>query len=123
MALLGTLILAFLIMHMGDFWFKMKFTDQLELVKYESFDNIEVKNLYKAVETSFKEWWIVAAYILGQVALFFHLSHGFASAFQTLGLNHRKYTPFIKALGWGYSIAMPLGFALIPIIYFLTKNS
>jgi succinate dehydrogenase / fumarate reductase cytochrome b subunit len=50
-----------------------------------------------------------------------HLSHGFASAFQTLGLNHKKYTPIIKKVGLGFSILVPTLFAVIPIVMYL-KN-
>jgi succinate dehydrogenase / fumarate reductase cytochrome b subunit len=51
--------------------------------------------------------------------LAFHLSHGFASAFQTLGINHKKYTPFIKKLGLAFAIIVPALFALIPIVMFI----
>jgi succinate dehydrogenase / fumarate reductase cytochrome b subunit len=44
--------------------------------------------------------------------------HAFQSAFQTLGLNHKKYTPVIKFIGIAYAILVPLGFAIIPV-YFL----
>lgn len=112
MALLGILILAFLFIHMGDFWYKMKFTDQIKL------DANGYKDLYHAVFTSFKEGWIVAAYLIGLLALGFHLWHGFQSAFQTLGLNHRKYTPIIKAVGKIFSVAVPAAFAIIPLFYY-----
>jgi succinate dehydrogenase / fumarate reductase cytochrome b subunit len=49
----------------------------------------------------------------------FHLWHGFWSAFQTLGLDHRRYTPLIKALGIIYTVVITGGFIYIPIfIYF-----
>ena len=57
-------------------------------------------------------------YIVLIVILGFHLNHAFESAFQSLGLDHSKYTPFIKAVGDLYSIVVPLGFCLIPL-YFL----
>lgn len=57
-------------------------------------------------------------YIVIFVFLGFHLNHAFQSAFQSLGLDHSKYTPFIKAVGDLYSIVIPLGFCLIPL-YFL----
>jgi succinate dehydrogenase / fumarate reductase, cytochrome b subunit len=57
-------------------------------------------------------------YIILIVLLGFHLNHAFESAFQSLGLDHSKYTPFIKAVGDLYSIVIPLGFCLIPL-YFL----
>jgi succinate dehydrogenase / fumarate reductase, cytochrome b subunit len=121
MALLGTLILFFLIIHMGDFWAKMKM-HELSMQTYPNFAEGEpIANLYERVAEAFRNPIIVVSYVIGQLVLFFHLSHGFQSAFQTLGINHQKYTPFIKGLGKGYAIIVSLGFALIPIIYFFTK--
>jgi succinate dehydrogenase / fumarate reductase, cytochrome b subunit len=120
MALLGTLILAFILIHMGDFWFKMKFTNELGLKSYDGV--IEVKDLYARVTTAFSQLWIVAVYLIGLLVLSFHLWHGFQSAFQTLGLNHKKYTPLIRTVGRAYAILIPLGFAIIPIWYFFFKS-
>lgn len=117
MALLGTLILAFIFIHMGDFWWKMK-TDQTNIVTY---GDLQVKDLYEKVAISFKEWWIVLIYLIGLLVLAFHLNHGFSSAFQTLGINHSKYTPIIKFLGSAYSILVPLGFAVLPIYFYFYK--
>ncbi len=118
MALLGTLILAFILIHMGDFWFKMKFTDQIIPVDY---DGMQVKDLYAQVSTTFSKPFFVGIYILGMIALAFHLWHGFQSAFQTLGLNHKKYTPIIQGLGKIFSILVPAAFALIPILMYLNR--
>jgi succinate dehydrogenase / fumarate reductase cytochrome b subunit len=57
-------------------------------------------------------------YIVLIIFMGFHLNHAFESAFQSLGLDHSKYTPVIKAVGDFYSIVVPLGFCLIPL-YFL----
>lgn len=113
MALLGTLILFFLCIHMGDFWWKMK-TNALPMVSYEGFDH-EVKDLYTRVSVAFDQLWIVIVYLIGLVALSFHLMHGFGSAFQTLGLRHKKYTPLINGIGIAISIIIPLAYAVIPI--------
>ena len=78
------------------------------------------KDLYKAVAFSFQQWWIVALYVIAMAALSFHLVHGFQSAFQTLGINHPKYSPFIKAIGlWVFAILIPIGFAAMPIYFFI----
>ena len=58
-------------------------------------------------------------YVLSMSVLSFHLWHGFASAFQSLGLNHPKYTPLIKIFGRGFAIVVPLLFAIIPVIVYL----
>lgn len=113
MALLGTLILAFLLIHVGDFWLKMK-RKVLTTVESESLGH-EVFNLYERVQAAYSNELVVVVYLVGLVVLSLHLSHGFQSAFQTLGLNHKKYTPTINTLGKIISILVPLGFALIPI--------
>ncbi|HMS67251.1 MAG: succinate dehydrogenase cytochrome b subunit [Saprospiraceae bacterium] len=113
MALLGILIFAFLMLHMGDFWLKMKM-NQTNMIDYGTGP---IKDLYENVYNSYSQWWIVIAYLIGLTALSYHLWHGFASAFQTLGLNHRKYTPVIQFVGKAFAILVPLGFAIIPLYF------
>jgi succinate dehydrogenase / fumarate reductase cytochrome b subunit len=115
MAILGILVLAFLFIHMGDFWFKMKF-GEVEMVTY---DGTDVKNLYEKVKTSFGNWWVIIAYIIGLLALGAHLWHGFESAFQTLGINHSKYTPLIKNIGKGLAVILTIGNLFIPIYVYV----
>lgn len=118
MALLGTLVLFFLFIHMGDFWFKIKFQpDTFEMVQYAGMTS-PIKDAYARVQLSFQNPVIVVSYILGFVALAFHLLHGFQSAFQTLGLRHKKYTPLVELIGRIIGIAIPAGFALITLFFF-----
>lgn len=123
---LGILLLAFIGIHMGDFWFATKFQEWpvaeagREMATYISDGHtVEVKNLYGKVAWSFNKPIIVVFYVLSMLGLAFHLMHGFSSAFQTLGLNHKKYTPFIDFLGKAYSIVIPLVFAIIPVLVYL----
>lgn len=60
-------------------------------------------------------------YVIAMLVLAFHLWHGFASAFQTLGINHRRYNKIIKGFGKAFAVLVPAGFAIIPIIIFFTK--
>jgi succinate dehydrogenase / fumarate reductase cytochrome b subunit len=53
------------------------------------------------------------------ISLAYHLLHGFQSSFQTLGLNHKKYTPWIKKIGLVFSIVVPATFAAMPIAMYL----
>lgn len=55
------------------------------------------------------------------IVLAYHLLHGFQSAFRSLGIYHKKYTPVIEFLGIAFSIIVPAVFAAMPI-YFLLKN-
>jgi succinate dehydrogenase / fumarate reductase cytochrome b subunit len=58
-------------------------------------------------------------YTISMLVLGFHLWHGFASAFQSLGVNHAKWNPLIKALGKGFAVLVPALFAIIPILIYL----
>jgi succinate dehydrogenase / fumarate reductase cytochrome b subunit len=80
-----------------------------------------VKDLYREVAEEFKtEWWLVALYVISMAALAFHLFHGFSSAFQTLGLNHKKYNGLINIIGIGvFAILLPIGFAAMPLYFFI----
>lgn len=116
MAVLGTVILVFLVIHLKSFWYEFKFGTSVPMVSY---DGEEYKNLYAIVVEAFSQWWYVLLYLVSLLALSYHLIHGFQSAFQTLGINHKKYTPIIKALGWIFSIGVTLGFAVQPVYLYL----
>jgi succinate dehydrogenase / fumarate reductase cytochrome b subunit len=113
---LGGIILIFLVLHLFNFYFKSKF-GQIEEITY---DNIRYyADLSSLVIWKFQTPGFVIFYIACFLILGFHLWHGFQSAFQTLGLNHKNYTPFIKKLGMVYTIVVVSGFTAIPlVIYF-----
>lgn len=80
---------------------------------------VVVKDLFKEVEISFKEWWLVALYVICMFSVSFHLYHGFKSAFQTLGINHSRYNGLIHFIGvWFFSIFIPVAFAAMPLYFF-----
>ncbi|WP_162342030.1 succinate dehydrogenase cytochrome b subunit [Cyclobacterium salsum] len=118
MGILGTLILIFILVHLRGFWYEFKFGE----IPYVTYDGVTYKDGYTIVAAAFENILYVIFYVVSMGVLAFHLSHGFASAFQTLGINHSKYTPFIKKLGLGFAIIVPALFALIPIIMFLQNN-
>jgi succinate dehydrogenase / fumarate reductase, cytochrome b subunit len=106
MGVLGSLLLIFLIIHLRHFWVVSRFTDEITSGK---------ETLFGEMKEVFQHLWIVIVYVLGCISLAYHLLHGFQSAFQTIGINHPKYTPFIKILGIGFSIIVPLLFAAMPV--------
>ena len=77
---------------------------------------------YAMVTTAFRDPVFVTIYVLGSLAMILHLSHGVQSIFQTLGLSHQKYTPFIKCGGWLIALTM-IGFALLPLIFLFGLES
>jgi len=58
---------------------------------------------------------LAAFYLLALAALFPHLNHGFQSAFNTLGLEHPRYTPLVKGLGTAFAAVTVAGFASIVV--------
>lgn len=103
----GAVVLGFIILHLVD----MKFHARPDI------------NYANANEDHYKIALLVLSnpvsrvfYTLGTLVLGFHLSHGFASAFQSLGLNHPKYTPLIKWISFLFAIAISLGFASLPVL-------
>jgi len=111
----GAIILTFLVIHFVNFYFK-------KLGWVAPPEGVEREDFYQMALMLFSNEFYAILYMVLMVFLGFHLNHAFQSAFQTLGLNHSKYTPFIKGLGTLYSIVVPLGFALIPLIILISKN-
>lgn len=117
MGVLGTIILIFLVVHLQGFWYQMHWGD-LPVVEY---DGETYKDLFSIVTFAFQNELIVAGYVIAMGFLAFHLSHGFASAFQTLGLNHVKYSPAIAVVGKIYAVVVPILFALMPLYIYFTS--
>lgn len=109
MGLLGTLILMFLVLHLYHFWWPTK------VAVYSH----EEHNTFQNIVMIFQELWVVVVYVLGVISLGYHLLHGFQSSFQTMGWNHKKWTPVIKTIGIWFSIIVPIIFALMPISIYL----
>ena len=118
MGLTGTIILVFLILHLQSFWYEYKFGEVLMTIDS---NGDEIKDMFTIVKTAFSEWWYSAIYVLAMILLGSHLNHGFQSAFQSVGLRHKKYTPTIKMLGVGFSISITIGFISFPIYFFIIQ--
>ncbi len=175
MAVLGTLILVFIVMHMSHFWWKAKYSstpmplhrvevgmpgeEQVQTLyvttngSFMPTEGVEIKNgtEFYAPDVNLKvgegykdlhsltvsffghdktnagfppnQYALLAVifYSISMLVLSFHLWHGFASAFQSLGLRHPRYTPIIKSFGKIFSVLIPLAFAIIPIYIYLMK--
>ncbi|MFZ0612615.1 MAG: succinate dehydrogenase cytochrome b subunit [Desulfobacterales bacterium] len=99
MAYTGILILVFVIFHLLNFTFADK----------------TGTTIYEIVSRTFAKPVNVVLYVLAMAFAAIHVSHGFWSAFQTLGANHPKYMPFIRGAGIVFSLVVGLGFGLLPI--------
>lgn len=149
MGILGTVLLVFIVTHMQNFWWKYH-NDQVPYIEYKSdlktgqliesrelsadefkvysvqeengIETVQARDLYKQVDFAFENIGLVALYVIAMVALAFHLIHGFQSAFQTVGFDHRKYIPIVRFLGvWIFGVIIPLLFALLPLYFYFVK--
>lgn len=119
MGILGTIILIFIVVHMQTFWAQMHWGE----IPFVTYEGEQYKDLYSIVTFTFQNVWMVIGYVVAMAFLAFHLSHGFASAFQTLGLNHQKYSPAILVIGKIYCIVVPILFASMPVYIYFTSQS
>ena len=90
MFILGIIVLGLLGFHLTHFWAKMQL---------QEFMGSEAENPYYLLMMTFKNWWMVALYIVWFIALFLHLEHGFWSMFQTIGWNNKKWQKRLKVIG------------------------
>jgi len=107
MFLTGLVILGFLIKHLWDF--------RLHKAAFEVAPE-------EVVRTTLGQPLTAVVYLLGVTALGLHLFHAFASAFQTLGVNHPKYTPALTWIGRVLAVVVALGFASFPLIFWLGQG-
>lgn len=114
MAWIGSWIFIFWAFHLYAFWWHL----MIGASPMTTLEGVSVPDVYTMVKTAFQQPINVVFYVASMVVLYMHLAHGFQSAFQTFGLTHKKYTPFLNVVGLAYSIIVPLLFALMPL-YFL----
>lgn len=116
MALLGTIIFLFLVVHISKFWWSSRITHDMDQVTY---NGVEMHNVFLRMYDVFQNPLIVLLYLVGVAALGFHLWHGFHSSFRSMGVHNKKYIGLLKALGYGFTILVCVGFALMPVSMYL----
>jgi len=109
MGLLGTLILFFLIVHLRTFWAPNRLNQ---------ISTGEELNLFQLMQEAFSNPAYVLFYVASCFSLFWHLLHGFKSAFQSLGINNLKYNRAIEVAGVTFSVVISIVFALMPISFY-----
>ncbi len=113
MFVLGTIVLGFLALHMYHFWYKMQYAELFHvegMVERAADGAYHVNNLFSNPIYS-------AIYIVWIVALWFHLTHGFWSGMQTLGLSNKTWLPRLRTISNIYATFIAILFLLIPVFY------
>ncbi|WP_291858321.1 succinate dehydrogenase cytochrome b subunit [Marinilabilia sp.] len=122
MLVLGITIAAFLVLHIAHFWVKMKLTGD-PLLEHTTITiggvETEVENSYALVNYTFSYLWVVIVYVIAAVGLAIHLSHGFWSAFQTIGFSNEIWRKRLTVLGNLFAVLIGFGFSIIPVLQYL----
>ncbi|MEN9919090.1 MAG: hypothetical protein RL662_1526, partial [Bacteroidota bacterium] len=114
MLVLGVAILAFLFVHLYDFWFKMMFAELFHLENIVVYPNQVGDHMVSLFASPVK----VALYLIGTIALWLHLSHGIWSMCQSAGLNGKTWMPRLKCTANIVAAIVCIGFAVVPIFFF-----
>ncbi len=107
----GMIALVFLVFHILGLKFGTHYTTMV--------GGVEMRDIYKTTVEYFQDPLHVAGYIISMVALGIHTSHGFWSAFQSLGFNHPKYMPKIICFSKLFGFVVAVGFSTFPIFCYL----
>ncbi|UOF00378.1 succinate dehydrogenase cytochrome b subunit [Bdellovibrio reynosensis] len=113
MAIQGSLILVFVILHIATFKFGTYYETNV--------NGVVMRDLAKLMEEVFQSPAYVAWYVVALILLGFHLSHGVGSTFQSLGLMEGTYRPVWAKLSIAYAVIVALGFIAQPLYLFLTR--
>ncbi len=109
MLVLGIVILAFLVVHLVQFWAKMQLAEILHDPVFADGQVVAPQSGTKFIEIAFGQWWTVVVYIIGFIALWFHMTHGFWSMFQSIGWDNDTWLPRLKCIGnWWATIVVGL---------------
>ena len=114
MLLLGIVVLGLIAFHLNHFWAEMQLKE---------FMGEHAENPYLLLNETFKNWWVVALYIVWFVALGLHLCHGFWSAFQTIGLSNQIWEKRLYCIGYAFIAIIVLGFSAVAVNAYLHANA
>ena len=112
MLVLGLIIVLGLLLHLFNFWYNMMFAELLHLpTRFSPSDG------FAYIQETFSNPVYVVLYVVWLAALWFHLSHGFWSAMQTLGINGKIWFDRWKTIGLVYTTLLMLGFSVVVLAF------
>ena len=115
MLVLGIIIAVGLILHLYHFWYNMMFQELVD--HYAIFQTPSPTDGAAWIETTFQNPVNTVLYLIWFAAIWFHLTHGFWSALQTLGWSGKTWFCRWKIIGIAYTTILRLGFAIVAIVF------
>ena len=123
MLVLGIVVLAFLVVHMIQFWAKMQLAEILHTPYMHDGVLVNPAAGTLFIQIAFSQIWTPIVYIIGFVALWFHLNHGFWPMLQTVGWNNDVWMKRLKCIGlWWTSIVVAL-FIIQAVVFTVRANT
>lgn len=120
MLVLGIVVLAFLVVHLIQFWARMQLAEILEEGYMDNGVYVDPADGMAFINIAFSQIWTPIVYIIGFVALWFHMNHGFWSMFQTAGWDNDTWLPRLKCISfWWTSIVV--GLFIIQAVVFTVR--
>ena len=116
MLVLGVIVLGFVAFHMSHFWAEMQY------VEWFKGEHVAPESVYALMELTFGNIWMVLIYIVWFAALWFHLTHGFWSAFQTIGWSNKVWEKRLMLLGNGLATLLCVCLIITAIVGYLVAN-
>lgn len=110
----GVVIAIFIVMHLIHFKFGAWYN--------VTYDGVEMRDLFRNMLETFSNPFYVAWYVAAVALLGFHLSHGIAASFQSLGFRHPVYTKIINKVSIAYGLIIALGFMSQPLYVFFFQR-
>ena len=124
MLVLGFTVCGFLLLHLWQFWHKMMFSELTGLHEVELNGNmVSTQDGYAFISYYFSQLWVVIAYLAWYVALWFHLTHGIWSAFQSIGLNNHIWFGRLKLISHIAATLILSGFAFVTLTFYVRSLS
>ena len=117
MLVLGIVVLGLLAFHLTHFWADM------QLLQFQGVPHDQLADPYGLLLETFGTWWVTVLYIIWFVALWMHLTHGFWSAFHTLGWNNNIWIGRLKVISYIVATIICLVFVAVAVVSCLKANA
>ena len=117
MLVLGIVVLGLLAFHLTHFWADM------QLLQFQGVPHDQLADPYGLLLETFGSWWVTVLYIIWFVALWMHLTHGFWSAFHTLGWNNNIWIGRLKVISYIVATIICLVFVAVAVVSCLKANA
>ncbi|MBR5159409.1 MAG: succinate dehydrogenase/fumarate reductase cytochrome b subunit [Bacteroidaceae bacterium] len=118
MLALGIIVVLGLGLHLANFWSKMQLQEIIDSQAIVNGVAVSPTDGAALIEYTFSQWYFVLAYVVWLCALWFHLSHGFWSALQTLGWNGKTWQNRWQVIGNIYVTLVVLGFLAVVLTFY-----